>query len=370
MMLPWKIFIYFFFLVSCQNFGDQSVITESEKRMTKSKLYMEAHDDGNSFACASCHGLTDEGVVRRAGHPLTNVTLRPNYKNGHISTLREAVNNCRVSWMNAPEWDENDLKWQDLLGFLKEQTIVIEKEIKPVEYHIIQPPDDVSSGNEVVGQELFNKSCLICHGRNGVGTVQGPGLERIQLSDSVIAKRLRLSGPEEDPVYNELEGGKMPFWSQERLSDDEMRNIISFLQSQSALKRKTSEPPVPQTERVDLSLSESQKNCGKTSQYIGKKMTLRKRFHEVSGTITIIDDCTLHFDQFFYDGLGVDVRVYAGKNNDFDNGLTISQNILGRTFQGGKASLRLPEGMNLTDFNSLSIWCVPIGISFGEGVFM
>ncbi len=92
----------------------------------------------------------------------------------------------------------------------------------------------------------------------------------------------------------------------------------------------------------------------------------------MSGTATIIDDCTIELTNFNFDGGGIDVHVYAGTNLKFhpgQGGFSILCNLLGTRYENGRLRITLPKNVSLAQFDSLSIWCVPVGISFGEGKF-
>ena len=116
-------------------------------------------------------------------------------------------------------------------------------------------------------------------------------------------------------------------------------------------------------------MSDVQSNCGSDHALVGKSLNFDTKFHEVAGTATMKDNCTILFENFTFDGQGVDVRVYTGQDGDFSEGKSISIDLLGKKFENGEAVLKLPSNATLDDFDSLSIWCVPIGISFGDGVF-
>ena len=66
-------------------------------------LYEQPQEDGNSFACATCHALEEPASdgLRRPGHPIGNATRRPSYKNGQVDEMRLAVNSCLEEWMGA-----------------------------------------------------------------------------------------------------------------------------------------------------------------------------------------------------------------------------------------------------------------------------
>ena len=198
--------------------------------------------------------------------------------------------------------------------------------------------------------KTFNNTCSICHGTNGVGSNQGPGIAGTELSPEVIAKRVRTSGSQSSDVYDGLTGGKMPFFAADRLSDDKLLDIIAFLKGSEAEvgDENTGES------RVDLSLTNPISSCGSDHPSVGATLTFNTRYHRVAGTAKVVDNCTIHFDNFYFDGQGIDVRVYTGIDGDFNNGEIISKDMLGSPFSDGSASLTLPEGITLDSFNSLS----------------
>lgn len=118
-------------------------------------------------------------------------------------------------------------------------------------------------------------------------------------------------------------------------------------------------------------VGDTQDNCPATHPRLGQSAVLTTRFHGVRGTARIVDDCTIVIENFAYDGGGLDVRVYAGDAaGSFAGGRALS-NDLRRA--GGYANetltVKLPVGVTLDDVGSLSIWCVPASMSFGDGVF-
>lgn len=112
--------------------------------------------------------------------------------------------------------------------------------------------------------------------------------------------------------------------------------------------------------------------CSSTSAKIGQSATLSSLFHQVAGTATIIDDCTIDLTGFNFDGGGIDVRVYVGNGGEFlaaAGGFAISNDLVGIAYVDNTLRLTLPAGRTLDDFDSISIWCVAVGVSFGTGFF-
>ncbi|MFK7827361.1 MAG: DM13 domain-containing protein [Oligoflexales bacterium] len=351
--------------LSCNKDEDLNDIKGPMVDFTPLQLFTQAHTDGNSFSCNSCHARkdpADDGMVR-AGHDLENAYNRSSFKNGQLSTLLAAVNSCRQEWMNAPAFTTEQIAWTNLESFLKD--LSEGQDSSPISFEINQAPSDLSGGDADTGMKTFNNSCSICHGANGVGSIQGPGIAGTSLTGEEIAKRIRTSGSQASDVYDGLTGGKMPFFTADRLEDKDLRDIIAFLQGSEA----ETETANTGESRVDLSLTNPSSDCGSDHSLVGTSLTFSTKYHQVSGTATVIDNCTIHFDNFNFDGQGINVRVYTGSDGDFGSGKIISKDMLGTPFNDGSASLILPEGTSLDDFNSLSIWCVPIGISFGDGTF-
>ena len=90
---------------------------------------------------------------------------------------------------------------------------------------------------------------------------------------------------------------------------------------------------------------------------------------QVSGFVTMVDDCTLELHDFSYDGNGIDVRVYGAKDPSFKPAFTMGPNIVGRTFNRETWRVTLPAGKTLGDLDWVGIWCVAVGADFGSGPF-
>lgn len=110
-----------------------------------------------------------------------------------------------------------------------------------------------------------------------------------------------------------------------------------------------------------------QTECGATHAKVGFAAELETHFHDVSGTVVAVDDCTLEIRNFTYDGGGLDVRLVAAQGEAFGNGITLSDNMLGEPADGETRTFHLPDGVTLDDFDHLSIWCVAVSESFGDG---
>ena len=329
-------------------------------------VYGTPRADGNTFACATCHALSEPASdgLRRAGHPIGDATRRPSWKNGRVSDVRSAVNSCLREWMNAPELAADDPEWVGLHAFLESRAT---EDVAPaLSFEILPaPPEEgLGGGDADAGHALFNKSCAVCHGKDAVGTEKAPQLAGTKLPASYIGLRVRTSGLTDSPVYDGLSGGKMPFWSADRLSEDELKNLVAWIAGSDL-------PEEPMVEEMpDDEPDPEQPGCAATHPKVGMTATLSTFAHGVSGTATIVDDCTIELTDFNFDGNGIDIRVYGAAAGDYKSGFAISDNL--KNFPTGYegATMRLNIGEHSLDgIDGVSIWCVPVGVSFGDGLF-
>jgi mono/diheme cytochrome c family protein len=345
-----------------------------------------------------------------------------------------AVNSCLTEWMNAEEWTEEDAHWTALYEFLDSMATV--ETADAITIQVVLPPTDLSGGDAAAGLELFNQSCSMCHGQDAMGTNLAPQLAGTQLPASYVATRIRTSGLPNSPVYEGLTGGIMPFWGQDRLSDDELRDIVQWVS--------TSEIDIPEPETlcdtycglaetnctgenaIDWGDSDCQTLCaaydmsglngdtsgdtvqcriyhlgdpaggepaihcphgspdgggvcvvppdpdlcGSDHPKVGQVAILQNHFHGIGGTATITDNCTIEVVDFDFDGNGINVQIYAAANGNYANGFSISPNLKNFPIGYNKASLTLDLGDHtLDEVDGISVWCVPVSVSFGDGLF-
>lgn len=325
-------------------------------------VYSQPLEDGNSFSCSTCHALTepaDDGL-HRVAHPIGDATRRPHFKNGRIEDVRDAVNTCVEHWMNAEPLAETDPRWEALYAFLDAQATV--EQAPALAFEITPPPGDLEGGDVDAGRTLFDRTCVACHGAGATGTTRAPPLAGGSYEAGYIAERVRLSGDQENPAYEGLVGGVMPFWSADRLSDGELRDVIAYVRSLS-----DAPPPPPPTDGGTGPDGGVGGDCVATHPLVGATGALSTFAHDVSGTVRVVDDCTIVIEDFHYDGRGIDVRIYAGLGGDYDAGFAISRDLLRATpYAGETLVLTLPAGRTLDDLDGVSVWCVDVGVSFGD----
>lgn len=111
--------------------------------------------------------------------------------------------------------------------------------------------------------------------------------------------------------------------------------------------------------------------CSALHARVGYQGSFQTFSHDVSGTATIIDDCSFTINNFNYDGGGPAVYIYAGQNGVFTGASAFQMGSLltGQVFDDGTLTVELPAGKTLDDFDSISVWCEDFGVSFGDLVF-
>ncbi|MEQ8279349.1 MAG: DM13 domain-containing protein [Deltaproteobacteria bacterium] len=343
-------------LVAC---GGPSEPEPIEVARTGEAIFTEPNPAGNTFTCSTCHALTEPAAdgVRRVGHALGDAFHRSTYKNGQLTSLRDAVNTCVTEWMLAPAYTETSEDWLTLSAWLEAQSAGVGEEVT---IQIVEPPADVTGGDPEAGRATFNATCVACHGQDGGGTVRAPGITGLSLDVDYIARRVRTSGLPDSEVYEGLTGGRMPFWGLDRLSDDELRDIAAFVATADAPE------PAPEEETPE----QMGRSCAATHPSVGRTARLQTFFHGVRGTATIVDDCTIELTDFHYDGAGIDVQVYAARDGNYAAGFSISPDLVRRGgYAGDSVTLTLPEGRTLDEIDGISVWCVAVGVDFGSGSF-
>ena len=340
--------------------------TEAPALSEGEALYREPIADGNSFTCETCHALTEPAAdgLRRPAHPLADATQRPSWKNGQLDDMREAVNSCLQEWMNAEPWAADDARWLALHEFLASQAPAADA--PALSYTIVAPPDDLGGGTIEAGRDTFNHSCSVCHGQDGTGTNQAPPVVGFGYEPGYVAQRVRTSGRSNSAIYPGLTGGIMPFWAADRLSDDELRDLVAYL----AVLDETGDGDGDGDPTTGDGDGDPGPDCPATSARIGWTAELDTFFHDVGGTAEIVDDCTVVISNFTYDGTGIDVRIYGGQDGDYDAGYPMTDDLLlPGGYDGVTLVAKLPPGESVDQLDGVSVWCVDVGIDFGSGLF-
>lgn len=95
------------------------------------------------------------------------------------------------------------------------------------------------------------------------------------------------------------------------------------------------------------------------------------RFHEVSGTVQVLGNGVVEISGFNFDGAGIDVRAVISTNANYDNFTVLTGDLLlDGGYSGTTQRLFLPDGFSPDQVLYISIWCIPVRISFGDVVLV
>ncbi len=111
--------------------------------------------------------------------------------------------------------------------------------------------------------------------------------------------------------------------------------------------------------------------CSSEHPAVGRVAEFATYFHDVSGTLTVIDDCTIEISKFNYDGRGPQVYFYAGQNRRFSgpDAFVIGSRLNGQQYADDTIRLTIDDEQSLDDFDSISVWCVDFQANFGDVFF-
>ncbi len=326
-------------------------------------VYRQPLSDGNTYTCATCHGLTgSDAPLRRAAHPIGGASKRGGWKNGGALTFLDAVNVCVKGWQGAPAWSASEPRFLALSAYLDQQGDAASE--KKLTFKQVPPPAVLTGGDVSRGRAVFNAACATCHGVDGIGSPRGPNLAGTQPAADYVASRVRGF-----PLV-----GRMPFWAEDRLSDGELIDLIAWLR----LPPERPDAGVPDSGALDAGVAQdagttdagTTPQCGSDHPRVGWVLDLQQRAHGVQGRITATSNCTLQLTNFSYDGNGIDVRMYGAPSiAQLGTGIVLGPQLYrpGNPWTNASLVLELPAGKTLDDVSALSVWCVAVGVSFGDG---
>jgi mono/diheme cytochrome c family protein len=319
-------------------------------------FFQTVQANGNNFSCANCHSISEDQQgfstkdgLHRPAHPLYNAVNRSSFYNQSTSELLDAVNICLEDWMDADTLADGSQDWLDISAFLTQQSDA--QAASEILVTQIDPIDDFSNADLAIGQTLFNQTCATCHNENATGSGIAPDLTQRDLSMSRVAQKVRTSGPTSSTIFVGLNGGNMPFWSQQRLDNEDLKHIAAYVSSVGG------NTPGPLT------------CAGNDHPKVGQVANLSTNAHEVSGRAEIINNCTIEITSFNYDGGGPDVFFYTGLNGNYQNGNALGTQLNGQQYSNETIVLSLSTPADLDSFDGLSVWCVLFAASFGDGLF-
>lgn len=189
----------------------------------------------NRFACSTCHAAETASSTRRLpGAALAGATRRETFWGGQENDLLLAIEACRRHFMRAVEpLPRDSVQAEALYAFLQS---LEPGDAEPVPFTVVRAIADVPRGDAARGGELYTAACGGCHGRARTGqgrlTRLAPVLpdDTLDVHPDYTVQEVRLVFIEKTRHGPFLGyGGSMPPFSAERLADDELGDILEFL---------------------------------------------------------------------------------------------------------------------------------------------
>jgi thiosulfate dehydrogenase len=193
----------------------------------------------NSYSCATCHdGEAPQGDVVRTGGSLRGVTKRPQYWAGQEIDLLRAVNQCLYWFMLKDDpWTAEDEEARAVYAYLESISEGTEG-TGPAPFTIVLDIEDLPPGDAQQGADAYRRACAECHGAAHTGAERLVERAPILPEQTLAAHPLgEYTADERRVVFVEKARhgafisytGQMPPFSLEKLPDEELADILSFL---------------------------------------------------------------------------------------------------------------------------------------------
>jgi len=201
---------------------------EAELTLAGKGYYYRAWGESN-YSCIYCHANFDEELLDdgywRPGNSLWNSAARPSYYNEAYSgngdiPLARGINTCVVAFLQTNAFKLSDEKMQALLAYL--HSISQDDTAPPVTITRASRAPEMD-GNPRRGEKLYAASCVLCHRDKGILPELNFGVD----CALVLAKIRDMKVPDDAKGIMEDDYPPMPFFSLERLSDQQVADILA-----------------------------------------------------------------------------------------------------------------------------------------------
>ncbi|MBK8254279.1 MAG: c-type cytochrome [Polyangiaceae bacterium] len=191
----------------------------------------------NTYSCATCHGETTPDGPIKMGGSLAGATKRTSYWAGQEVDLLRAVNACLYYFMLKDKaWTADDEEARALYAYL--EFISQDAPGDALPFTVVTDIVDLPPGDKTRGQKAYQRACATCHGAAHTGAMRlverAPILPEQTLSEHPLGE---YTADERRLVFVEKVRygafisytGQMPPFSLEHLSDDDMADILEYL---------------------------------------------------------------------------------------------------------------------------------------------
>ena len=193
----------------------------------------------NTYSCATCHEASagEAGDAILVGVPLAGATKRPSYWGGQEPDLLQAINHCLYYFMfKDTPWTAEDVEARAMFAYLDS----LPHEAAGAEaapFTVVYTVNDAPQGDAAKGGQLYARACGTCHGAAHTGAsrlverapvLPEQTIEEHPLSEyTALDRRLVFIEKTRHGTFVSY-GGQMPPFSSERLSDQDLGDLLAF----------------------------------------------------------------------------------------------------------------------------------------------
>lgn len=227
-------------LSACASACDRSAVDYGRSLFDDPSISSAA---SNPFRCSTCHEIVDPPTKALPGYTLRDVAARPSWWGGNVDTLLDATNQCVTNFMRGKALAANDDKSRALFVYLESISPDATAPALPltVAQNLTRPsgcPNDVPSGDPGAGAQLWKIACGQCHGDPHTGSRRISDAASLVPDDSISAHGTDVKTGARPVVIEKVRhgkffnvGGNMPLYSIEALSDEQLGQILGYLES-------------------------------------------------------------------------------------------------------------------------------------------
>jgi len=198
-----------------------------------------AKTSANKYSCATCHEATagEAGQAVLTGAPLAGAVQRPSYWGGQELDLLPAINHCLYYFMLKDKpWTADDEDARGMYAYLESLQGDSESQ-KAAPFTVVYVLSDTPNGDTKRGAAIYGRACASCHGPAHTG--EGRLVERAPvLPEAAIAQHPPDKYTDNDRRLVFIEkmrhgafvgySGQMPPFSKEKLSDQDVGDLLGF----------------------------------------------------------------------------------------------------------------------------------------------
>jgi thiosulfate dehydrogenase len=188
----------------------------------------------NVWSCSTCHSTQEADDSKRSGHTLAGVTTRPHYWGGNTLRLIDAASFCYVYFMRgAKPFDASETRSRALYEYLDS----LKGSSEPKKVTWVPNLKELPKGDKATGKKVYAAACQTCHGETHTGKGRNSPLASVlpEIKDDyarlfpTVAPSLVFTEKVRHGQFLQV-GGNMPPFALERLSDEELGALLSYLE--------------------------------------------------------------------------------------------------------------------------------------------